>query len=961
MADGWSTILEEARAARGRLPYALRAYSEFMPPPYVGVKPYGEPDPFTVPEGDDHGWNVSEYEWHFEIRPGIERIATRVLEQVVKLARGEPTQFSARMLEDNPAWTPALAARAGSIECESFTLMLPVALSKTQDDKGRVRWTLLGTCGDLLPSDPLWSSYQETEDVDRPDAMQRLLELLSWSLSLDARSIRDPYEAGVRILPHHGTKLPAFVRDLELRPEDPLDRCRFLLTYVMFGDLPARIQWAYVEGRLRIVPHPASHVFWGHTGYRRLCESVWDGRGIPLLHLFPRSGANAPIRIPQSGWLDEVSDEREPARDRHRRENRIQRTHRWQRVLRDQEDRDDPVLEDRVTAALFSAAPDSVHLYGKPMARNCQVWNESYEALLDGPRADRDAIRRAAEMCCSGGRFGYRMCFPTMRAGDHSAVWYLPVVARWTEDLGTEVRRAPLPGVILAGHASGYEVELRPRLLDRPQCIDSIELFQQEPADARQTGNCRRLLEWRELLQRPLPPTFARALLDAAKEEGFDEWLAKLPSRSNDPARATGLVDSIRGLLAAEEDVGPAFTFDLTQTRDFEERYWKTIASLTEGDLLGKNNADVVTVNAGRTGGPKAAAAQTKPTVANDLDRLADRLHEHYDGLIQKHGLEGRAVCADHRFKWETDFDFSWSDSWRQNQTGERLERNVVLVIPGKNRSETVIMADHYDTAYMEDVYDPARGGDHLRAAAAGADDNHSATAALMLAADVFLPLAREGRLERDIWLVHLTGEEFPADCLGARALASALVEAQGDGELVLECPGGRSLDVTKTRVVGACILDMVAHNRDNDRDVFQIAPGEGRSSARLAYTAWRANQRWNRDVKAWNQAADRHGKGRGRRSESGAQAPPIAEHLALLGEVRPEWDPRSALYNTDGQIFSDLGIPVVLFMENYDIRRSGYHDTQDTMKNIDLDYGAALVAIAIESVAEAAGALPSA
>ena len=41
--------------------------------------------------------------------------------------------------------------------------------------------------------------------------------------------------------------------------------------------------------------------------------------------------------------------------------------------------------------------------------------------------------------------------------------------------------------------------------------------------------------------------------------------------------------------------------------------------------------------------------------------------------------------------------------------------------------------------------------------------------------------------------------------------------------------------------------------------------------------------------------------------------------------------------------------------MENYDIRRDGYHDTQDTMKNIDLDYGSALAAIAIETVAQVA------
>jgi hypothetical protein len=86
-----------------------------------------------------------------------------------------------------------------------------------------------------------------------------------------------------------------------------------------------------------------------------------------------------------------------------------------------------------------------------------------------------------------------------------------------------------------------------------------------------------------------------------------------------------------------------------------------------------------------------------------------------------------------------------------------------------------------------------------------------------------------------------------------------------------------------------------------------------------------------------------------------GAKIPPPARQPQLHGEVRTPTDPRSSLYNTDGQIFSDAGIPVVLFMENYDINRQGYHDTQDTMANIDLDYGAALAAIAIEAVARTA------
>jgi hypothetical protein len=148
----------------------------------------------------------------------------------------------------------------------------------------------------------------------------------------------------------------------------------------------------------------------------------------------------------------------------------------------------------------------------------------------------------------------------------------------------------------------------------------------------------------------------------------------------------------------------------------------------------------------------------------------------------------------------------------------------------------------------------------------------------------------------------------------------------------------------------------MVAHNNDKHRDVFQIAPGEGAASARLALRAHRANVRWNRLAAARNHAS-RAGLARAQRMPDGAQPPPPFAHLPLAGEVRVEWEPRSSLYNTDGQVFSDCGIPVVLFMENYDIDRTGYHDTLDTMANIDLDYGAALIAIAIESVADAATA----
>jgi hypothetical protein len=291
-------------------------------------------------------------------------------------------------------------------------------------------------------------------------------------------------------------------------------------------------------------------------------------------------------------------------------------------------------------------------------------------------------------------------------------------------------------------------------------------------------------------------------------------------------------------------------------------------------------------------------------------------------------------------------------EGWAKNLEAP-AQRNIVVVIPGKDRTQAVVMGDHYDTAYMEDTYYPEKGGDLLRAPSRGADDNHSATTALLLAAEQLLPLARAGKLERDVWLVHLTGEEYPADCMGARALCQALVERS----LHFTGEDGSLRDMSQVDVVGAFILDMIGHNSERDRDVFQIAPGEGAASARLARRAHHANVRWNRCAAAWNQA--RTAKlGRAERVPDGAgmsPPPPPFANLELHGEVRVEWDPRSALFNTDGQIFSDVGIPVVLFMENYDILRSGYHDTLDTMANIDLDYCVAMTAIAIETVVDAA------
>src|SRR5258708_5421021 len=168
----------------------------------------------------------------------------------------------------------------------------------------------------------------------------------------------------------------------------------------------------------------------------------------------------------------------------------------------------------------------------------------------------------------------------------------------------------------------------------------------------------------------------------------------------------------------------------------------------------------------------------------------------------------------------------------------------------------------------------------------------------------------------------------------------------------------GRERDLSQVRARGLYLLDMVAHHHDREPDVFQVCPGTSRASMWLAHPAPVGKRAWNCSAPEWNSRAGRKNCRRGKRSADPSKIPEVALHPVLCGEVRPVIDPRSTLFNTDGQIFSDAGIPAVLFMENYDINRTGYHDSQDTMANIDLDYGAAVASIAMESVARAA-ALP--
>jgi hypothetical protein len=960
---GWQRLIPPDNCFEGEGAYRIDAYSEFLPPPRVGWKPYEghHPDPELFHDEDPHGWYVSEFAEARELQPGLIQIGKQVIGKLARLADGKRDIPGLKAdLIDNPFWSKELA-EAPALPHERCVTLLPLALSRTQDDKGRVRWTLFGN-SEQGPGKAFWKSFYRAPRKELPaeEGAAFFCRLLQTVHGVAADGLESLRKAGFRVAadPHPlqdnwREELPSWTMPLHFENREPTAGVRYLLTFAPFESLPQRIRKAYLGGELHLLPCPGSLVFWGVPGYRRLMDALPLAMQIPLLLGIARHRMAEGIRVPQSGYMHEPSEDRpNPRHQRHAAllRNTFKRTHRWDKVLRDEDELALIGREDELLHVLFSTVPEDIDLYNKPMARNVQLWTDDYECLLDGPSATPDRIKHALNTVEAGGTFGYRFLYPAMRVGRHEVYWHRPLVGYRDSKNAVHVLPDAPTGYLTAYDTRDIDlerpVELWPRLLHRP--VPEAILALQSPGPGRSitptVRSVNKLLDaYQKRGNRPLPRSLFRQLLIGRRDHDVEAWLDSIPDAA--------LASEIRGFVEADakpvfgplrpDRVPPSLTYSRTATRRFEVAYWKTIAALSEGTFLNKNNADCI-----RCG----ITQKLLPYHVRQLDDLGDYLLGYYQRKIAAAKLEGQALAGEVPFRWRTDFEYPWMEGWLQNQE-KPAERDLLIMIPGRDRSRAVIMADHYDTAYMADRYDRTCGGVGARIAACGADDNHSATAAMMLAAPIFLELSKRGKLACDIWLVHLTGEEFPADCLGARALTEQLVQKT----LRLHLPDGETRDLSRVRVKGLYVSDMIAHNNDRERDIFQISPGSDPAAFWLAEQAHAANEIWNASVPIWNKDPERAGKERGRRSPHGGAIPLIAPFLQLSGEVRSYPDPRSTLYNTDGQIFSDAGVPCVLFMENYDINRSGYHDTRDTMANIDLDYGAALCAITIESVARAA------
>jgi hypothetical protein len=422
---GWDKLLDGFPWFNCKGCYPLTAYSEFMPPPLLGRKPYGKPDYRLISENDPFGWKITEIEEEYELKPGIEHIGQQIMSSIIKLGKGEKEHFisghGGENLKNNPYWPEVLAEKAGSLPNEKFITLLPMMLSRTQDDKGRVIWTFFGN-SIHDPEPTFWKNFFTAPGVEIPiaESVSFFTSLLNEAYGEKLSDEKSMFSAGFRIMSSDKSLLPAWTNNFEIRSEE-FTGVKYLLTFTPFKHLPDEIKRKYLSGELFLLPFPGSLVFWGMPGYNKLKKENVTAGQIPLLNLVARHRGVGSLRVTQSGWFHEHHPSGKPVEmNENLVKDNFHRTHRWERVHRYQDELNEIGNKIKMIKALFSTEPDAMGLYNKPLACNSQIWTSNFDMLLHGPKAARRKLVEVEKKLLEGGLFGYRFFYPAMRVGEHN-------------------------------------------------------------------------------------------------------------------------------------------------------------------------------------------------------------------------------------------------------------------------------------------------------------------------------------------------------------------------------------------------------------------------------------------------------------------------------------------------------------------------------------------------------------
>ena len=440
-----------------------------------------------------------------ELRPGLEQVGRQLVEALVRLARGRPGHgIAPKKLLDNPYWPLRLAEKAGQLPHERFVVLAPLALSRTQDDKGRVRWTLFGG-SEQGPERAFWKSFSQRSGPGSaggggrrfhpPPAGRRLRRRRSATPTTSTSS------ASASCPPTSAT--PCTGRPTRRCRPGPPATCYRPRQSVERREVPAHLPPVRPTAGGdpdRLSRRPAAPAALPRQpdllgcarrreAARRICRWPCRRRCSTSSSATRRRTACA-CRRP-AGCTSRSRASAEPNHEYGPVRNTFRRTHRWAKVLRDQDELALMGREDKLLHVLFSTIPDDLGLYDKPMARNVQLWTHDYRLLLDGPRASGADMKATLHTVEEGGMFGYRFVYPAMRVGRHEVYWHRPLVA-WLSESGGPGHAARRPARLSHGlrgrprpnpaptrggrEGRGRVIELWPRLLGAT-CLPSRRSF----------------------------------------------------------------------------------------------------------------------------------------------------------------------------------------------------------------------------------------------------------------------------------------------------------------------------------------------------------------------------------------------------------------------------------------------------------------------------------------------------
>ena len=230
-----------------------------------------------------------------------------------------------------------------------------------------------------------------------------------------------------------------------------------------------------------------------------------------------------------------------------------------------------------------------------------RLWTTDHRLLLDGPRATPAEIERALHTVNAGNLFGYRFQYPPMRVGLHEVYWHRPLVAfqdvRSGQAPGSARCSTRLPDRLRPGCTRSEKTD---RALAAPVtaraasdgCVDLSTGFMARSPTTPVSTSASSWIAVHLLGDAPLPHSFARHLLDTARNADARQLAGSAAdARSSNSEAGQRLVERPARRHRAWPRTRPARAADLStarRRRDFEVKYWKTIAALAEGKYLNK-------------------------------------------------------------------------------------------------------------------------------------------------------------------------------------------------------------------------------------------------------------------------------------------------------------------------------------------------------------------------------------